>query len=637
MISSVFARPRALSPVLCRLSLAICCTLAWTVPALAQDGTPRHAAALFGEPKYDADFKQLDYVNVNAPKGGHFRAAVVGSFDSTNAHIIKGVSAAGIAMLYDSLMSRSLDEPATSYGLIAKSIAIAPDRSAVTFELRPEARWHDGKPITVDDVIWSFETLRDKGSPFYRTYYKSVREAYKSGHRRVTFSFKRKNDKELPMIMGDLPILPKHYWTDGKRDFSKTSLEKPLGSGPYKVRSIETGRRITYERVKDWWAKDLPIMRGKYNFDRITYDYYRDNGVAFQAFLSGAADFRQENVAKNWAQGYTHPRVRNGDIIRKSISHDLPTGMQGFIYNIRRPMFKDVRVREALNYAFDYEWSNKQLAFNAYKRSRSYFNNCYLASEDIPEGEERALLMRYKSRLPEELFTQPYKNPLNKGDGMIRDNLRHGLKLLEDAGWTLNDKGLLQNKKGNLFTFEILTDNPMFDRWLLPFARNLRRMGIIVRLRTIDPAQYQNRMTSYDFDMTITVIPQSLTPGNEQYTYWHSTQANVPGGNNIVGIQNPVVDYLVNRVIKARTEEDLIASTKALDRVLLWNHYVIPQWYSDQFRIAYASWLGAPAENPPYGLPVLETWWDNRLDSSSAKKPASTPAAAQPVLDDPAK
>lgn len=599
-----------------RFRFSVLAALALFAPHMAA-AEPVHAAALFGEPKYAADFKHVDYVNLDAPKGGTFRTAIVGSFDSTNPFIIKGVPAGGVTSIYESLMTRTLDEPHTSYGLIAKTIEIATDRSWVRFALRPEARWHDGKPITTDDVIWSFETLRDKGAPFYRTYYKSVRNAYKSGPNHVTFTFKRKNDRELPLIMGDLPILPKHFWTDGKHDFSKSNLDIPLGSGPYRVKSLQPGRRFVMERVKDWWAKDLPISQGFYNFDTIIYDYYRDKDVAFQAFLGGDADFRQENVAKNWAQGYVHPRVRNGDIVRQSIQHDLPTGMQGFIYNTRRPIFSDDRVREALNYAFDFEWSNRQLAFNSYKRSRSFFNNCYLASSGLPDDGERDLLMRYKSNLPPEIFTQPYKNPYNTGDGTIRDNLRHGLELLHDAGWELDSQGLLRDQKGKLFTFEILTDNPMFDRWLLPFVRNLRKMGIIVRLRTIDSAQYQNRMTDYDFDMTVTLIPQTLTPGNEQYTYWHSSQANVPGGNNLMGIKNPVVDYLVNKVIKARTEDELITATHALDRVLLWNHYVIPQWYSDRFNIAYASWLGHPAENPPYGLPVLETWWDKRLVKQS--------------------
>lgn len=597
----------------CFLSLAC---LAFLIPQTVR-AEPVHAAALFGEPKYAADFDHLDYVNPDAPKGGTFRSAVVGSFDSSNPFIIKGVAASGITSIYESLMTRTLDEPYTSYGLIAKTIEIAPDRSWVRFVLRPEATWHDGKPITADDVIWSFETLRDKGSPFYRTYYKSVKSVTKSGPRQVTFTFMRKNDRKLPLIIGDLPILPKHFWTNGKNDFSKSNLNIPLGSGAYRIKSIQPGRRIVLEHAENWWAKDLPIMRGTSNFATIIYDYYRDKDVAFQAFLGADVDFRQENVAKNWAQGYVHPRVRNGDIVRQSIQHDLPTGMQGFIYNTRRPLFSDRRVREALNYAFDFEWSNRQLAFDAYKRSQSYFNNCYLASSGVPDEAETALLARFKSTLPPDLFTQPYTNPYNTGDGTIRNNLRHGLDLLQEAGWTLDRNGLLHDKNGKFFTFEVLTDNPMFDRWLLPFERNLRKMGIIVTLRTIDAAQYQNRMINYDFDMTIQLIPQSLTPGNEQYTYWHSSQANVPGGNNLMGIKNPVVDYLINQVIKARTEEELVTATHALDRVLLWNNYVIPQWYSDRFNIAYASWLGHPAENPPYGLPVLETWWDKRLEKQA--------------------
>ena len=573
-----------------------------------------YAVALFGAPKYPADFKHVDYVNPDAPKGGVFHSAVIGSFDSTNPFIIKGVAASGVSSIYESLMTKTLDEPHTSYGLIAKTIDIALDRSSVTFELRPEARWHDGQPITPADVIWSFETLRDKGAPFYRTYYKAVKSAAQTGPHSVTFTFTKAHDRELPLIMGDLPILPKHFWTGGKHDFAKSSLDIPLGSGPYRVQTIEPGRRVVMEQVKDYWGADLPINRGQNNFDTIVYDYYRDKDVAFQAFLSGGSDFRQENIAKNWAQGYNHPRVKNGQIVRTSIAHDIPTGMQAFVYNVRRPLFADARVRDALNYAFDFEWANRQLAFNAYKRSSSYFNNCYLASSGIPQGAERDLLLNYKDKLPPEVFTQPYQNPFNTGDGTIRANLRHGLDLLKQAGWAMDASGLLKNAEGDNFTFEILTDSPMFDRWLIPFVQNLRKMGVVAHLRSTDDAQYQNRMTKYDFDMTISSIPQSLTPGNEQYTYWHSSQANVPGGNNLIGIQNPVVDALVEKIINAQTQDELVTTTHALDRVLLWNHYVIPQWYTDKFNIAYAAWLGRPAVNPLYGLPVMETWWDRRLE-----------------------
>ncbi len=590
-----------------------CVTLMLGIPFLAYSA-PVEAVALFGQPKYAANFAHLDYVNPDAPKGGTFRTAVVGSFDSTNPFIIKGLAAAGVSSIYESLMTKSQDEPHTSYGLVAKTIDIAPDRSSVTFALRPEAHWQDGKPITAGDVIWSFENLRDKGAPFYRTYYKAVKTATQNGPHSVTFTFTRANDRELPLIMGDLPILPKHFWTDKKHDFSKTSLDIPLGSGPYRVKSLDAGRQLVLERDKNWWGKDLPINRGQYNFDTIIYDYYRDKDVAFQAFLSGNNDFRQENVAKLWAQGYSHPRVRDGEIIRASIAHDIPTGMQGFAFNTRRPLFADVRVRDALNYAFDFEWSNRQLAFNSYKRSVSYFNNCYLASSGIPQGDELELLQHYKDKLPAELFTQAYKNPDNSGDGTIRANMRHGLDLLQQAGWTLDAKGILRNAKGDAFNFEILTNNPMFDRWIIPFVQNLRKMGITARLRSIDEAQYQNRMTDYDFDVTIELLPQSLTPGNEQYTYWHSSQADVPGGNNVMGIKNPVVDDLVEKVINAHTETELVTATHALDRVLLWNHYMIPQFYSDKFNIAYASWLGRPAINPVYGLPVQDTWWDTRLE-----------------------
>lgn len=576
--------------------------------AATASAAPPHALALYGEPKYPSDFKQLSYVSDAAVKGGNVNLAVVGSFDSLNPFIVRGLPAAGLGLMYQTLLEKTLDEPQTGYGLLAESVEVAEDRSWVRFTLRPEAVWSDGTPVSAEDVIWSFNTLMKQGAPFYRTYYAHVAKAEVISPRIVQFTFKGADNRELPLILGDMPVLPKAYWTAPRRDFSKTTLEVPMGSGPYKIKSVEAGRRIVFERVANWWAADLPINKGRYNFDTITFDYYRDGDVAFQAFLSGAVDFRQENVAKNWAQGYNHPNVTSGRIKREEIVHDLPAGMQAFVYNLRRPIFSDARVREALGYAFDFEWSNKQLAFGSYTRTNSYFANSPLAATQMPNAEELKLLEPFRAQLPSRVFTDVYQPPRTNGSGDNRENLRVAKKLLEEAGWKL-DGGVLKNDKGEAFKFEILYDGNMFDRWILPFIANLKKLGIAANLRIIDVAQYQNRMNDFDFDMTVSSFGQSLTPGNEQSAYWGSEGADQPGGMNMMGIKNPVIDALAADIVKAKTYDELTTITHALDRTLLWNFYVIPQWYVGTFRIAYASTLGRPTVNPPYGLPMIDTWW----------------------------
>lgn len=576
--------------------------------AVTTQAAPMHALALHGEPKYPADYAHFDYVNAEAPKGGTFTSAVVGSFDSLNPFIIRGLPASGLGLVFETLMEKTLDEPLTSYGLLAETVEVPEDRAWVRFSLRPEAKWEDGTAVTVDDVIWTFETLMKEGQPFYRSYYAQVAKVEKIDTRTVQFTFKTPGNRELPLIMGDMPVLPKAYWTQKGRDFSKTTLEIPMGSGPYRIKKVESGRNITFERNKDWWAKDLPINKGRYNFDVISFDYYRDPQVAFQAFLAGSADFRQENIAKNWAQGYDHPAVKSGKIKKAEIKHDLPAGMQAFAYNLRRPLFQDPLVREALAYAFDFEWSNKQLAFGSYTRNDSYFANSPLAANKPMSMAEAAILDPYRDQVPSRVFTDVYQPPKTNGSGDIRANLRTALKLLGQAGWKM-DKNVLRNAKGEAFEFEILTDSTMFDRWLLPFIANLRKLGIKAHLREIDVAQYQNRMNDFDFDVTITTFSQSLTPGNEQLAYWGSEMADQPGSLNIIGIKNPVLDQLIKKLVHAETYESLTSITQALDRVLLWNFYVIPQWYVGTFRIAYWDKLGHPAENPPYGLPVMDTWW----------------------------
>ena len=582
-------------------------------PALADiKGAPipgaqnAHGVALHGTPKYAADFKHLDYVNPDAPKGGEIRMAVIGGFDTLNAYILKGEQAAGLGSIYETLMESTNDEPNSAYGLLAESISYPDDKSYVSFKLRPEAKFNDGTPVTANDVIWSFNTLKAKGHPFYRAYYHEVAKVEKMGEREVKFTFTKAGNTELPMIMGQLPILPEHDWI--KRKFEETTLEKPIGSGPYQIESFEPGRTITYSRVKNYWGANLPLNVGRYNFDRIRYDYYRDQTVAHEAFLAGKWDFKLENVAKNWATGYNAPVVIGKLVKKEEIPNQLPQGMQAFAYNLRRPLFQDIKVREALAYAFDFEWSNKSLAFGAYHRTASYYENSELAGHGMPSPEELKILEPYRGRVAERVFTQEYRPPKTDGSGNNRDNMRKAQQLLSEAGWTLKD-GTLVNAKGEPFKFEILIDSPMFERWIQPFMRNLEKLGVKVDLRLVDTAQYQNRLQDFTFDMIVQVFPQSISPGNEQLDFWGSSRADVVGSKNICGIKDKVVDELVDKLIRAKDRVELVTLTRALDRVLLWNFNVIPQWHTKTYRIAYWDMFGRPAINPPYGLPVTETWW----------------------------
>jgi len=481
------------------------------------------------------------------------------------------------------------------------------DRSWVAFTLRPEARWHDGKPVTIDDVIWSLETLRDKGAPFYRYYYKNVKSVEPAGERRVKFTFDETTNRELPLIIGQLPILPKHYYEG--REFDKTTLEPPLGSGPYRIRSFEPGRTVVYERVGDYWGADLPVNLGTYNFEELRYEYYRDANVALEAFKAGAYDIRTENTSKFWATAYTGPTFDAGWIVKEEIPHELGTGMQGFAFNLRRPLFQDPKVREALAYAFDFEWTNRTIMYGQYDRTESYFSNTELAAEGLPSAAELELLEPFRDQLPEEVFTEVYRAPATEGEGGIRQNLRTALGLLREAGWSVED-GRLVNAEGQPFRFEILLNGPSFERHTLPFLKNLERLGIAATVRAVDPAQYQNRMNDFDFDMTVESFGQSLSPGNEQRDFWGSEAAAITGSRNTIGIADPVVDHLIERIIEAPTREDLVTATRALDRVLLWGHYVIPHWHSRIFRVAYWNKFDRPETTPPYGLPLFSWWVD---------------------------
>ena len=570
-----------------------------------------HAIAMHGEPKYDSDFLSVEYVSNSAIKGGNIVRSSIGNYDTFNPFTLKGTSAAGIGLLYESLTVGSSDEAFTEYGLLAKQIEWPEDRSWVAFTLRDEAVWHDGKKISSDDIVWTFNTLMEKGHPFYKYYYGDVSEVMKISESKVKFIFSTNTNKELPLIVGQLPVLPKHYWED--KNFEETTLDIPIGSGPYTIKSFDAGRSITYELNKDYWGfknNIVPIKVGKDNIGTIRYDYYKDRGVEREAFKSGEIDFFSENTSKEWATGYDINAVEQGLIKKELISHENPQGMQAFAFNTRKEIFKDKRIRKALSYAFDFEWTNKNLFYSAYKRTDSFFENSELASNGLPSKEELAYLNPYIDVLPNEVFNAQYNNPKTDGSGFIRNQLQEATKLIKDAGWILQN-GKLTNSKGEPFEFEILLVSPAFERIVLPFIDNLEKLGIKASLRTIDSSQYQKRIESFDFDMIVFTFSQSLSPGNEQRNFWGSDAADTNGSRNVIGIKNDVIDILIEKLINAKDREDLITITKALDRVLLWNYYVIPQWHISAYRVLYWDMFNQPNKKPKYSL-GFDTWWINQ-------------------------
>lgn len=583
-----------------------------------------HAIAMHGEPKYGPGFTHFDYLNPEAPKGGTLREAAQGTFDSFNPYIAKGSAAAGMAYLFETLMTSSADEAFTEYGLIAETVEWPEDRSWATFTLRPEARWQDGTPITVDDVIFSLELMKTKGHPFYRFYYQSVAKAERVGSGKVRFTFDAGDNRELPLIVGQMPILPKHYWEAEGRDFAKTTLEPPLGSGPYKVADFEPGRFILLERDETYWGKDLPVNRGRYNFDRIRIDYYRDDSVIRQALKAGVIDFRAENQAKAWAVDYEIPAVEAGWLVKEEIPHQRTTGMQAFVMNARRVVFEDRLVRRALAFAFDFEWTNTHMFFGQYTRTESYFSNSELAATGLPGPDELAILEAYRGQVPEEVFTQAYWAPATDGSGWPRENLARAFALLEQAGWVVRDMRMVNAETGRPMSFEILLVSPAFERIALPLVRNLRRLGIEARVRLVDAAQYQNRIRSFDFDVVVASWGQSDSPGNEQRDFWSSTAAETEGSRNLAGIADPAVDALVNLVIAAPDRESLIARTRALDRVLLWGHYVIPNWHIRFDRILHWDKFSRPDVIPKQGTSIDYWWFDEEKARALAlRQPAS--------------
>ncbi len=604
------------------LALAIAALALHAGPGDLEAGaaTRHHALSLVGEPRFGPDFEHFDWVNPDAPKGGTVRQWALGSFDSLNAFSVRGNPATGLALIYDTLMTTSPDEPSTEYGLIAEWVSYPDDFSTVTFRLRPEARFHDGAPIRPEDVVFSLEALK-KAHPHYNAYYRNVVRAEKTGEHEVTFTFDQKGNRELPQIVGQLPVLPKHFWEakgagGEQRDLSRSSLEVPLGSGPYRIKSFDAGRSIVYERVNDWWAKDLPVSKGQWNFDELSFTYFRDRVPAFEAFKVGNIDFWRETSAKNWATSYDFEALRRGHVKKEEIAVKTVTPMQAFVMNTRRNQLQDPRVRRAFNLAFDFEWMNRNLFFDQYKRTESYFGNSELQATGLPTGRELEILKEIEKEVPPEVFTTEWKNPVNVTPEDQRNNLRQAARLLAEAGWKPSG-GVLTNAAGEQLTVEFLLVQPDFERVVLPFKTNLERLGVRASVRIVDTSQYQRRSDTFDYDIIVDSFPQSISPGNEQRNFWGSAAAGTEGSQNSIGVRNPAVDKLIDKIIFAGDRAELVAATRALDRVLLWNHYVIPQWHTPFDRIATWDMFGRPEKLPEQAVSFMRVWW---MDPDAQKK-----------------
>ncbi len=596
----------------------------WTTSAEAQESQAgaawRHGLSLFGDLKYPAGFKQFDYVNAGAPKGGTVRELALGTFDNFNEVVayVKGNLAAGIGLIYDTLLTSAQDEVTSGYGLLAEAVSYPSDFTSVTYRLRSEAKWHDGKPVTPDDVIFSFEAFK-KYSPMLSGYYRHVVKAEKTGDRDVTFTFDGPGNRELPQIVGELTVVPKHWWegvdaNSKKRNIGETTLEPPLGGGAYRIKEFSAGRYVTYERVKNYWANALNVNVGRNNFDELRYEYFRDSTVALEAFKADTIDWRTENSAKNWATAYDFPAVADKRVILEEFPITNRGVMQAFVFNIRRDKFKDPRVRRAFNYAFDFEEMNRQVFFGQYKRIASFFEGTELAARGLPTGRELELLETVRDKVPAELFTKPYTNPVGGNADAVRNNLREAIGLFKEAGYEVRNQKLVNVKTSELYAVEFLSQaaDPAFERIILAYKPSLERLGLTVTVRSVDEAQYENRLRNWDFEIIIASWAESLSPGNEQRSYWSSQAADQPGSLNYIGIKNPAVDTLIDQVIFARSRSDLVAATKALDRVLLWNNYVVPQWTYDKDRTARWDRFGHPDPLPKYGASAFPSvwWWD---------------------------
>jgi len=601
-----------------RLSLTALCTAMLSAVALSAGALaePRHGLSVFGDLKYPAGFTHFDYVNPDAPKGG--RASQIGSggvttFDSLNSFILKGDAAQGMELVFDTLMARAQDEPDAVYGLVAETADVAADRMSVTFKLRPEAKFADGTPVTADDAVFSFETIKSKGHPALAMPIQGVVKAEALDPLTVRYTFQGSLVRDLPIAVATLPVLSKAYYT--AHDFEKTSLEPPLGSGPYKVGDLKPGTFISYLRRDDYWAKDLAVNRGQYNFDEVRYEYYRDRTLELEALLAGNFDFREEFTSKDWATGYDKPPVKDGRVKLLTLPDDRPSGAQGFFINTRRDKFRDVRVREALGLAFDFEWSNRNLFFGLYTRTASFFENSDMKATGLPSPDELKLLEPFRDKLPPAVFGEPVSPSVTDGSGNNRDNLRRAVKLLAEAGWTQTPDGL-KNAAGEKLSLEVLYDTPSFERIIGPYVKNLKAIGVDASLRLVDDAQYERRLKEFDFDLTTQRYALRLTPGIELKTYWGSDAAKTKGSYNLAGIADPVLDGLIDHIVLAKSRAELVSATRAADRVLRAGYYWVPQWYKGAHNLAFWDKFSWPETKPKYERGALETWW---YDAEKAK------------------
>lgn len=606
----------AFARVVFAVALGLCATGAQG--ARAEDAAPvwRTGISTIGELKHPDGFAHFDYVDPDAPKGGELKLSETGTYDTFNPVLAKGEAATGVtSLVFDTLLKSAEDEITAAYGLLAEGVSYPDDISSATFRLRAEAKWADGQPVTPEDVVYSFDMVKAH-NPLFANYYRHVVSAEKTGERDVTFRFDETNNHELPNILGQFPIIPKHWWegTDAKgnkRDIARTTLEPVMGSGPYRIASFQAGGSIRFELRDDYWGKDLNVNVGQNNFGTITYTFFGDKNVEFEAFRAGNVDFYQDNSASHWATAYDFPAMQDGRVVREQIENPRrATGvMQAFVPNLRREQFKDQRVREALNYAFDFEDLNRNLAHNAYQRVDSYFWGTELASSGLPEGREKEILEGLKDKVPAEVFTTSYTNPVNGDPQKVRENLRKALTLFKEAGYELKGNKLVETKTGKPFGFEILLSNPSFERTVTPFVNSVKKIGIDARIRTVDASQYTNRVRSFDYDMIYGIWAQSLVPGNEQSDYWGSSSVGQEGSKNYAGIADPAIDELIKKIVFAPNRDELVATTRALDRVLLAHHYVIPLFYSKTINIAYWKQLARPQELPYYGLGFPDVWW----------------------------
>jgi microcin C transport system substrate-binding protein len=604
--------------------------LAWTSRAEAQAASPvwRHGVSLLGDLKYPSGFNHFDYIKSDAPKAGAARLTAIGTYDNFNTVVAgaKGSLAAGVDLIYDTLLVPALDEVSSQYGLIAEAVSYPDNYSSASFRLRADAKWHDGTSITPNDVISSFEAFK-KYNPQSAAFYRHVLKAENNGDREVMFTFDGSGNRELPQIIGELTILPKEWWegTNGdgkKRDIGSTTLEPPLGSGPYRIKEFSPGRNVVYERVKDYWGGTVNVNIGRDNFDQLRFEYFRDTTAAIEAFKADIVDWRTENSAKNWVTGYDFPAVRDKRVLLEEFPIRNVGIMQAFVFNIRRDKFQDSRVRLAFNYAFDFEMMNKQIFFGQYKRIASYFEGTELAATGLPTGRELELLETVRDKVPAEVFTVPYSNPVSTNLGEVRSNLREAVRLFKEAGYEVRQMKLVNSQTDEPYAVEFIADNPTFERVFLFYKPSLERLGITVSVRTVDQAQYENRLRNRDFDIITAAWGESLSPSNEQRSYWGSQAADQPGSLNLIGIKNPAVDAMIEQVIFAKNRPDLEAATKALDRVLLWNHYVVPQWSYGKVRSARWDRFGHPDPLPKFGVTAFPTlwWWDADVTATAGSR-----------------